>query len=131
VQVARQLGHVIARDLITGDFVGHLNFLVFPVVEPSDRDGGGSNPMTHGKVVDAGLRLELADADHLVAVRNFIGKVVKSMFAESIEIGIPRRASADIETPFASLGKDLVAGVLDGNGGFLTGGWGLREDYVE
>jgi hypothetical protein len=55
VQIIRQFGDVVARDLVLRDLVRHLDHLVIAVVEPSDRDGCGRNPVTDLEVILAGF----------------------------------------------------------------------------
>jgi len=59
--------------------------------------------MAHGQVLLDGLGLQLPDADDLVFSGNLEGKIIKSPFPESIQVGIPRFASANVEASLSSI----------------------------
>src|ERR1019366_8896447 len=72
-----------------------------------------------------------ADADHFVFTRDLVGKIIKSSFPESVEVGIPGGSGSHVETSLARLLQDLVACVFYGDDVVFAGLRRLRKDGLK
>src|SRR6202167_4018846 len=112
-QIVGQLTQVVARNLVAREFIRQIEPLILAVVESRDCHGDRRDPVADGQVLLNRLSFKVPHADDFVFSRHFEGKIVKSFLAKSVQVGIPRGARADVETPFARFFQDLIARVLD------------------
>src|SRR6266849_5373437 len=114
-----------------GDIVRESDFLVLTVVEARDRDRDRCDPVGDRETRLGVLLLEFADADQNIGVRDLEGEIVERLFAEAVQVGVPRFTRADVVAASACIGQYFVAAVLHGNGMGLPYRRGRIEYRVE
>ena len=100
-QVAGQLFQVIAGNLVAGYFIGQVHLFVFAVIESCNSHRVRRDPVADRKVLLNRFSLQFTNADDFIFFRHLEGEIVKSVFAKTIQVGIPRSASADVVTSFS------------------------------
>src|ERR1700739_1804551 len=87
--------------------------------------------MRNGKALFTRLAHEVTNADDHIRARHLEGQIVQRLFAESVEIGIPGVARANVVTSAARVVENLVADIFDADRMFLAQLRRFVEENVE